>query len=361
MARILAPLVNTNEREARVVEIAVAPYSRVRRGEVICVLETSKATAEVEAGADGWIGPIHVALLDDVSAGTLLCEIFESAPARDAAADGGGGRAGGSGHRLTKKAAALAAEAGVDLSSLPTDRFLTEQDVRVLIARSGGGPEIPAAVRDAISPGSVVVFGGGGLGKCLIECLRYMDGLHPLCVIDDGLPAGGDVAGVPVAGGRSSMAALAEAGARLAVNGIGAIGRMKGRVDIYELIRGHGFEMPVTIDKGAVVTGTATLADGVQVHPGAVIAAAAAIGPDTIVNTGTIISHDCVVGAHCHLAPGATLAGHVTVGDEALVGMGATIALGLSIGARAIVGNGAVVNADVPDGAVVAAGSVWGG
>ena len=39
--------------------------------------------------------------------------------------------------------------------------------------------------------------------------------------------------------------------------------------------------------------------------------------------------------------------------------MGVTTAVGVEIGADVIVGNGAVVSADIPDGTIVAAGSVW--
>ena len=343
------------------VELGVEPYARVAAGQVVCVLETSKATAEVESEHDGWVGEVHVRLLDDVSAGDLICEVFDAEPPR--AGDGASPTAGAAAPapRLTRKAEAIAREAGVDLALLPGDRFVTEQDVRALIARTAERVEIDPGVLALAGPGSVMVFGGGGLGKTLIECIGATDGMEALCVVDDSIPAGGEVLGVPAVGGRAALPALARAGVPMAANGVGAIGRAQSRIDISRMLEEHGFALPALIHPGAHVAPSATLGDGVQVHPGAVVSSDAAVGRGAIVNTGAIVSHDCRVGAGVHLAPGAVLAGDVSVGEAALVGIGATVALGLSIGARALVGNGAVVTAHVPEGTIVAAGSVWAG
>jgi sugar O-acyltransferase (sialic acid O-acetyltransferase NeuD family) len=324
LARVVAPLVNTNEPEARVVEIGVEPFGRVSAGQVICVLETSKSTMEVESEHEGWVGELHVALFDDVSAGSLICEVYDAEPPREPAASGPS--AGAAAPRLTRKAEAVAREAGVDLSLLPTDRFVTEQDVRDLI-----------------------------------EMLSAAEDLEALCVVDDGLPAGERVLGVPVAGGRGTLAALAAAGLGRAVNGIGAIGRPRARMEIHRMLEDHGLALPVLVHPGALVSPSAGVGDGAQVHAGAVVSSRAEVGRGVIVNSGAIVSHDCRVADHVHLAPGSVLAGDVHVGEGALVGMGATVALGLAIGARALVGNGAVVTADVPDDAIVPAGTVWPG
>ncbi len=361
LGRIVAPLVNTNEPEARVVDLLVEPYRPVAAGQVVCVLETSKTTEEVESEHDGWAGEVHIALHDDVSAGDLICEIFDAEPPRAAAPSGAPGEAGAPAPRLTRKAEAMAREAAVDLSLLPTDRFVTEEDVRALIARTAERVEVDPAVLARSGPESVIVFGGGGLGKTLIECLVAAEGLHALCVVDDGIPAGSEVLGVPVVGGGAALRTLAEAGVPMAANGVGAIGRAQGRIDIFRRLEEHGFAMPALVHPGAHVSASATIGDGAQVHPAAVVSSDASVGRGAIVNSGAIVSHDCRVGEHVHLAPGAILAGGVDVGEAALVGMGATVALGLSIGARALVGNGAVITADVPEGTIVAAGTVWAG
>ena len=358
VGRIVAPLVNPNEPESQVVELGVEPFSAVSRGQVVCTLETSKSTVDVESEHEGFCGEVHVALLDRIDAGQLICEVFDAVPARSD--DGGGGRtAARGGPRMTKKAEQLAGELGVDVALLPTDRFVTEREVRELAAADGPPVELDPAIAAAIGNGSVAVYGGGGFGRSLIDVIAAMDGLDAACVIDDNLDPGSDVLGVPVAGGLAVLAALAESGLSLAVNAVGAIGRIQDRVKVSERIAEHGLRMATLVDPAASVATSARLAEGAAVLPQATVWSAASVGRGAIVNTGAIVSHDCRVGDHVHLAPGAILAGHVEVGEASLVGMAVTTRPGLCIGAGAIVGNGAVLTEDVPDGTIVAAGTVW--
>ena len=260
--------------------------------------------------------------------------------------------------RLTKKAAALAQELGVDLAALPGGRFLTERDIAALAAANEPA-ELAPEVAAAITERSLLIFGAGGLGKSIIDLVRTDERLEPLCVVDDNPRVGEQVLGVPVAGTRAVLASLREQGASLAANGVGAIGKIATRVSIFELLTEHGFLLPPLVERTAYVAPSARLDDGAQVFANAAVCADATLAADTIVNTGAIVSHDCAIGTHSHIAPGAMLAGHVEVGARTLVGMGVTTAVGVVIGADVIVGNGVVVSTDIPDGTIVAAGSVW--
>ena len=357
IARIEAPLVNANEPEARVVEVHVAPYSRVARGERIVTLETSRATIDVEADRDGFVGALRVGLGDNVAAGTLICEVFDEMPepGDEAAAevDAATDRA----RRATKRAERLAQELGVDLVAIPGTGFITEAAVRA--AASAAAPGVGDAVRRAIHDDALVLVGGGGHGRTLIELVRAGDRFDVVGIVDDGIAAGTEVLGVPVIGTTAQLPALAEAGLRWAVNAIGAVARMSLRGEISERIAAAGLRGPVLIEPTASVARSAELADGVQVHAQATVSALASVGRNTIVNTGAVVSHDCRIGAESHIAPGALLAGEVTVGDGVLVGMGATAPVGVTIGDAAIVGSGATLRGDVPARQIVPAGSVF--
>ncbi len=356
IGRIVAPLVSPNEPESQVVEIAIEPYAKVSRGDVVCVLETTKSAIEVESEHEGYTGPIAVSVNDRVSAGQLICEVFASVPERGSAEAAAGAIP--AGLKLTRNAERLAREAGIDLSLLPTDRFVTERDVEALIPAAGTSAELDASIAAAIHDQALVVFGAGGHAASLIDLIRSSTGYEAICVVDDDPDAPPDVLGVPVLG-AGVLAALREHGLRYAVNSVGAIGRMRTRMDVGRRLDEVGFELPALVDRAAFVAGSAQLASGVQVFAGAAVCSTAAIGASAIVNTGAIASHGCRIGAFAHLAPGAILAGEVEVGDGALVGMGVTVNIRVRIGAGAIVGNGAVVNESVPDGAIVPAGTVW--
>ncbi|MFP5451051.1 MAG: biotin/lipoyl-containing protein [Thermoleophilia bacterium] len=360
VAGVVAPLVNNNEPQAQVIELLVANGDVVAEGDLLCVLETSKTTADVEAPAAGHVGRLRLREGDMVDAGAPICDIFDGPPPEEAAAAAADGAA----PRLTRKAEAMAREAGIsDLSSLPTDRFITQRDIEELIARRAAAApvELAPGLVASIGPRSIVVFGGGGLGRCVIEMIRAAGAGDVLGVIDDGLAPGDDVLGAPVLGGQAMLAALAGAGLTRAAHAVGGIGRMSSRVRVAGLIEAAGLAMPAIVDPSATVSPSATLGDGAQVHVGARVMARARIGRNALINTGAVISHDCVIGDHSHIAPGAILAGDVTVGAGTLVGMGVTALLGVSVGADCVIGNGAHLLADVPDGIRVGVGQVWTG
>jgi UDP-perosamine 4-acetyltransferase len=115
----------------------------------------------------------------------------------------------------------------------------------------------------------------------------------------------------------------------------------------------RGFALSPIIHASAVISPSATIADGAFIGPLAVINARAAIGRGCIINSGAIIEHDCIVDELAHVAPRAVLCGGVTVGRDTLIGVGAVVRPAINIGANATVGAGAAVVADVPDAVTV--------
>lgn len=364
VGRVVAPLVNTNEPESQVIEIQACAFSEISAGDLVCVLETSKGAVEVEAEQSGFVGHIHVSVDARVIAGQLICEIFDAMPdasvptAPETTAPAAEGGVPG-GPRLTNKAARLARDAGLDLAALPTDRILKEQDIREAIAAAHPVRELDPDLVACISRSSVVLFGGGGHAKSLIDLILTSLDLEPLCVLDDRAAPGSEVMGLRVIGGREMLPLLAEAGVRFGVNAVGGLGLISSRIHVGELLTGAGLQLPAMVDRTAAVAPSARLGDGVQVFANATVWSDAEVGDGAIINTGAIVSHDCRIGANAHVTPGVLLAGHVEVGEAALVGMGVTTRIGMRIGARAIVGNGCVLNDDVPDGTIVPAGTVW--
>ncbi len=207
-------------------------------------------------------------------------------------------------------------------------------------------------------PTALLLFGGGGHGKTLIELVRAAATYHWVGVIDDGLTPGSDVLGVPVLGGAHALADVFARGVRLAVNGVGGINHPEVRLRVFEQLAQAGFNCPAVAHPTAWIDSSARLEGGVQVLAQSYVSASARIGYGSVLNAGVIVSHDCQIGHCVNLSPGALLAGGVRVEDFAQIGMGATVNLNLTIGRGARVGNGATVKADVPPGAVVHAGTI---
>ncbi len=198
----------------------------------------------------------------------------------------------------------------------------------------------------------VLVIGGGGHAKVVINALRRA-GRQIVGVIDkDEALWNTSVAGAPVLGGNDRVADESPKETDLVV-GVGFLGKTKNRSIIFERFKSDGYQFPPVIDPSAVYASDVKIAEGAQIMAGCVIQPGACVGRNSIVNTRASIDHDCAIGAHVHIAPGATLCGNVRVGDNTLVGAGATILQSVSIGSKCIVAAGAVVIADVPDNACV--------
>lgn len=221
------------------------------------------------------------------------------------------------------------------------------------------GPRIIFPGSLAFDPTALIIFGGGGHGKTVIDLVRAMGTYRIVGVIDDGLPPGSEVLGAPVLGGAKELDEWHNRGVRLAVNAVGGIGNVAVRLKVFEILTKAGFICPTIVHPSAVIERSAVLDAGVQVLAGAYIGSAARVGFGTVINAGAIISHDCVLGKVVNLSPGATLAGNVRIEDHAQIGMRATVNLQVTVGAAARLGNGCTVKADVPPGGRVWAGTIW--
>lgn len=200
----------------------------------------------------------------------------------------------------------------------------------------------------------VVLAGGGGHARSVLEALRSSGEHDPVAVTDpDPQRAGTELDGVPVVGGDEQLEALRGEGIEGACLGVGGTGSNELRRELFERLRGLGFALPPVLHAAATLARTATLGAGSQVLALAVLGAGATVGENVIVNTGAIVEHDCLIADHVHLATGCALAGGVTVHAGAHVGIGACVLQGISVGEGAVVGAGAVVIRDVRAGDVV--------
>lgn len=205
----------------------------------------------------------------------------------------------------------------------------------------------------------MVMYGGGGHGKILIDLLRALGRYELIGILDDGRSPGELVMGVPILGDGQLLAEIRARDVTLAANAVGGIGKPNVRIAIFDRLREAGFECPALIHPWALVEPSASIADGAQILARAYIGSEVQIGFGALINVGAIVSHECRIGNYVNVSPGAMLAGNVEVGEAAQIGMGVTINLGIKIGARARIGNGATVKADVPEGGVVRAGHIW--
>jgi sugar O-acyltransferase (sialic acid O-acetyltransferase NeuD family) len=357
---ITIPLINPNEPGALLAALHVILKQYITRGDKLCTLETTKSTVELAAEADGYVVALAFEAGQTVQAGDILGYLADSPdwtlpahpiapvelhPTRP------------EGLRISQPALSLAKQHNLDLTNFSSEVFVTEKMVKELIDISTK-PEYELQA-DRFNPTAIIIYGGGGHGKALIDLIRIL-GNYPIAgIVDDGLPAGSLIMGVPILGKSNILEKLIKRGVHLAANAVGGIGDITNRINVFERLTKVGFSCPTLVHPTAFVEPGAILAEGVQVMPHAYVGSEALVGFGAIINTGAIVSHDCKLGDYANLSPGAILAGGVTVGSATLVGMGVTVNLGVNIGNRVRIGNGATVKQDVPEGGIVRAGTTW--
>ncbi|HUG65834.1 MAG TPA: biotin/lipoyl-containing protein [Gaiellaceae bacterium] len=137
MLEIVLTREDANTEYALLAEWLVEDRSEVAAGQPVCVVETTKATVEVEAPGAGTIVQLYGEEVEVELGKTIayvaetadeLAEIDARAEAKPAPKPAAGGR------KATRKAVDLAELNGIDLASIEKRGFITEKDVEAEIA-----------------------------------------------------------------------------------------------------------------------------------------------------------------------------------------------------------------------------------
>lgn len=359
MQLLRVPLLNANEDEVTVVDVRTQEGAEVRAGDVLLLVESTKATMDVEAPISGYVRNLHVQKGQRAKVNSVLCVLTASRDEPVVLSESAQNDE--RPFRLTRKAEELAQRHHLHVSSLGLTGIIKESDIERFLQKQQKPSEVIVRKRERlpVPPGAgdpVVVYGASGHARVLIDLMRLAGELFPICAVDDSASESG-VLGVPVLGTSSLLAQLKAEGIDRAVLGIGSVQNHRARKKLYDRLLAAGFKIPNLIHPRAMVEPSVVMGVGNQIFAGAVVGSAVRLGDDTIINSGTIVSHDCVIASHTHLSPGAILAGGVEVGENTLVGMGVTVYLGVRIGSNVVIANGSHIMKDVPDGSIIRAGS----
>lgn len=200
---------------------------------------------------------------------------------------------------------------------------------------------------------SIVLIGGGGHARVLIELIQEAGKYQITGILDPNLEVGQQIKGISILGTDAELTRLQKQGIQNVAIAVGSIKTNSLRKTLFEQSQGVGLNLPTLVHHRAILSADVSLSDGVQVMAGAIIQTDSSIGSNTVINTGTQVDHDCQIGNHVFLSPGVVLSGGVTVGDNSFVGAGAVVIQGVKIGDNAVIAAGAVVVRDVADGALV--------
>ncbi|MGC2639260.1 MAG: biotin/lipoyl-containing protein [Acidobacteriaceae bacterium] len=361
---ITAPMVNVNDDGATLSAWLKPDGTLVSKGEIIAVLETSKATIDLEAEEAGYLRifakPGSQVAVGDVLA--ALCETAEEIPQLPQAGETSREEAAPQ-RKVTRKAEIAAAKAGLDLAALQAQVAgsgpITEADVEALLARRGAaGPDLTGKdlVDDAYPQNrrQRLLIVGGGLGAVqLLDSLSRIEHQQATAIVDDNPSlCGKTVLNVPILGGRDAVERLFRDGVFDAAV-VSVSTSIDFRLRMAEMQKRLNIPMANVIDPSARVQRNAVLGTGNVILAYCQIGSCAVLGDGNFLSPYVDIEHHCTVGDYCTFGPGVMMSSLVHIESRVKFGTGIFIEPKLTIGSDSIVGSGAILTRNIPANSIV--------
>jgi sugar O-acyltransferase (sialic acid O-acetyltransferase NeuD family) len=173
----------------------------------------------------------------------------------------------------------------------------------------------------------LLVVGAGGHGRSVAEAAELSGQFELVGFLDDALPVGEIVLGIPVLGPVASMAIQRAA----ADQAIVAVGNNTVRERLMQQLTAVGFEWATVVHPRAIMSPRAVLGAGSAVMAGAIVGTEARLGVGIIVNCGAVVDHHATVEDYGHLGVNASMAGGTVLGRGAWMQAGAALGYGVTV------------------------------
>ncbi|HNC84554.1 MAG TPA: hypothetical protein PK999_15985 [Nitrospira sp.] len=361
---IKMPMINANDESVELVSWSVDDGTPVRRGDILCIVETTKSAVDVVAvdvGIFRSLVPAGHSYLVGQPIGFLADSVGEELPDLTMPKEPAAASLPTTKARWTKKAEILAQKLGVDLLELAdrhSDLVVGEDMVKAAAAGDHescetGGRSLtlaPKVIHDFHGKNiqRILILGGGGGASLVLDILdRTMDQAAVAILDNNPKMAGRDLGGVPILGGFELALPMWGEGMFDAV--ISTVVRdVFDRAAIFERFTGLGIPFANVIDPQARIGSDVVLGQGNLIIYGCYLATGVKMGNNNFLAAGTYIEHHSVIGNHCTFGPRTSLAGAVSVGDRVKCGMQVAIEPLLEIGSESIIASGVVVTSHVP-------------
>lgn len=358
------PFLGVNDTECKLVEWRVQNGSTVHAGQVVAIVETTKAVVDVEVTAEGLLFRVvdegtRVPVggsLGIVSGGEILTDPHAEVLRLEQEEHTALAAAVSSEVSITKKAQALIAKHGLaedDIRPLAKDGRISEETVQRYLSTRG---ELDFR-RGFLERERVGVVGGvsGGGALITIESVLSSGLQQPVAVFDqDPTFHGKSILGVPIVGDVNELLSWHTSN-RLDAVVIAFNRNLSERARVFEDLAKRSVRFTNVIDR------TVQLRYGVKVGVGNVIlgatyiGACSTIGDNNFISANVHLEHGNQLGSHCGFGPGVFTSGNVTMGSRIRFATGVFVEPSVRIADDCVVASGSIITADVGAGTVVRA------
>jgi acetyltransferase-like isoleucine patch superfamily enzyme len=369
---------DANTEYALLAEWLVEDRTEVTAGQPVCVVETTKATVEVESPGSGTLVQLYGEDVE-VELGKTIAYVAESAEELaqiEAKAEAKPTTPSAGDRKATRKAVELAELHGIDLAAIEKRGFITEKDIEAVVlahkaAAPASGPALAGVSTVGVSLPATFDIAGGELDPALLESLDH-EGFRALAPADKvtALRDAGALIGNGVELGEDSLVVapriVIEDGVTLGPRAtvvceeVVAIGELSQFGPDLELRCRRAF-------LGAGIWGGRSVRFGGGGHrdPWATLAVGdlAFVGDEAFVN----VCRPVLIGREVFLTMRSLIVTHnighsvlegfenrfapVVLEDRSQVGLGAVLYAGARVGREAIVASGSYVVGEIPAGA----------
>ena len=374
MLTVKLPYTSPNDPDGVIVEWAVDDQQSVSRNQLLCTVETAKATFELNAPGPGFVR--IVALKGStVEVGDIVAVVAESADADISEllnpVEPSGAEGAETDRRITAKARILASRLNVDPDDIPGRGTITEADI--ITAANGESAQMANLPRGGLrpdrTPGSedvpdsqwqspierLLIVGAGQGAMLIADVVARVPSQRLVGILDDRADLRGEsILGIPVLGDLSDLTPLWDKGVFDAAV-IAMSNHRDARIRVYESCVESGIALANVVDPSVVIGIGAKLGQGNLIFANSIIGPFTIIGDNNFLSTMTVVSHHCKMGDHIRSGPGVFISGSVTIGDRVRFGANIGIEPYLTIGAGAVIASGSAVTRDVPENTTVRA------
>jgi len=347
-----------SDDEYLITEVYCESGTQIAKGELLFSFETSKADVDVESNYGGYVyhnlSPDMTVKVGDVVAYVADKKIADSDELFDKETGSEGTDEGSEweGVRVSESAMKLINQYALTRKDFPEARILREKEVLKVAKGKSSDAETDSA-RPSENVNNVIIIGGRGGAKMVIEAIRSTNYVGIEGIIDDQLKKGDQVMGVPILGGDQDLEKLKEKGFKNVVLSFSSLHDLASRQKKYQDLKKRNYQFPNVIHARATVEPSVTLGEGNIILANAMVGSEVALGNINYVNTGAMICHESVAHSNNHFAPNSVIAGRVRIGSNNLVGMCVTTYFEIEMGDGNIINNGCNVVKNVKNNQVL--------
>ena len=376
MEVIVVPTVSVNETEVKLIGWSKKNGDFVEKGEVICEVETTKSTYDVESNSKGYLYyDIEIGTM--VQVGELLAIILQSEETdykqimKDARilktahrenSDSGK-------KRFTKKAEIIARKYNLSIDDIKSEESIVTEEIinnhiqlnNKLGSNSNENIQSVSFVNDDLVDSyhstnrqeRILILGAGGGCNLVLDSVSRLSHQRAVVILDRNENFHNkNMMGVKVLGSINLLDELWQAGQFDAV--ISTIVKDNDeRREIFEMVQSKGIPFTNVIDITANIKTNVKMGKGNLIVSGCYLAPSVTIGDNNFLAAYAVIEHHSEIGSHCTFGPRFTASGKVSIGNNCKFGMGISVEPFVKIGQNSTIASGATITGHVPDNSIV--------